>query len=389
GAQGRWPIAVLLLVQLLNGMVISAQRYFFPIYVSEALGLTAVLASSFVSLAQVAGIVAAVVGGGLIDTLGRKWTLVVGLAGFVLSSLVYFARAPWLVGGLWAVSGLAMTLASLGAQSYLIRAAGPQSIGVVSAFYHWGFTLGGAFGSPVAGQILDAQGYSVFARLLTSLAALNALLALGLMPRLNRARVRQAGVSWRVTLAGYLEIARHRRMMRLGLMRFLPTCYYGMSLVLIPLLIYAAQGTKTSVALFATTSQIIATVAQLGTGRAADRWGARMPTLIAMSVVSVAAIGQAVFARQAWGLFAFGCLGVAAAWSLSTLMPVIVSGSVPSETQGRALGALDLLWNLAMTLSVLVGGALVEIGTGLPFALAAVLSLGGVVVVVSFFGSRS
>ena len=107
--------------------------------------------------------------------------------------------------------------------------------------------------------------------------------------------------------------------------------------------------------------------------------------LVAMSAVALAALGQGLFASRGWGIFIFGCLGIAAAWSLSTLMPVVVSGAVAPETQGRVLGTLNLLWNLAMTLSALVGGALLEVRPGLPFLVASTLALCGVLVVGSFF----
>ena len=379
------PVAILLLVQLLNGIVVSAQRYFFPIYVSDSLGATAAFASSLVSVAQAAGMVAAMVGGGLTDTLGRKWTLVIGLGCFVMSSVAFLARAPWLVGALWVVSGLATSLESLGAQSYLIRAAGNRHIGTISAFYHWGFTLGGALGSPFAGYILDTRGYTVFATWLIGFAAVNLVLAVALMPSHQQRQTDQERQRWHRALAGYLHVVRQPLVVRLGLMRFLPTCYYGMSGVLVPLLIYARTGTKISVAAFATTSQVLATLAQLVTGRFADRVGPQTPTRIAMGAVALAALGQAAFARQPWGLFAFGCLGVAAAWSLSTMMLVLVSGATSHHEQGRVLGALALVWNLAMVLSVLVGGVLVEVSAGLPFAVASVLGLAGVLVVVSYF----
>ena len=383
------PVAALLLVQCLNGVVVSAQRYFFPIYVSDALGGTLVLASSLVSMAQAAGMVAALMAGGLTDTLGRKWTLVLGLGCFVVSSIAFFARIPWLVAALWVVNGLAMSLESLGAQSYLIRAGEHLRIGTISAFYHWGFTLGGALGSPFAGYVLDTRGYATFARLLMGLATFNTVLAVAVMPRLQHREAREDRHRWAEVLAGYLDVVRRPTVIRLGLIRFLPTCYYGMSGVLIPLLIYAQTGTKISVAAFVTTSQILAMGAQLIAGRAADRLGPRVPTLIAMGGVAAAALGQAVFAGQPWGLFAFGCLGMASAWSLSTMMLVLVSRATVAHEQGRVLGALHLVWNLAMVLSILVGGLLVEIRAGLPFAVASALGVGGVVAVLSYFGRQS
>ena len=75
----RRPITMLLIVQLLNGMAVAAKMNFFLIYVTDELGFATVVAAGLVSLGQVAGIVASVLGGSLNDALGRKWTLVSGL----------------------------------------------------------------------------------------------------------------------------------------------------------------------------------------------------------------------------------------------------------------------------------------------------------------------
>ncbi len=384
-ARSRWPIIMLLVVQLLYGVVVSAQSYFFPIYVKESLGLAAVVVSTFVSLRQMAGLATALVGGTLMDTVGRKWTLVMGLGCCAVGSAAFLVRSLWMVGLLWLVVGVAMSLESLGSQGYLIGAAGGAGLGMTSALYHWGFTLGGALGSPVAGRLLDTRGYGAFAPVLVALAGGTALLGAVWLPRLPRLTREVSRVSWREALAGYAEIVRRPVVLRLGLLRFLPTCYYGMAMVLIPLLIHAETGSNTSVAIFATASQVLATLTQLVAGRAADRVGPRLPTLIAMGAVLAAALGLALFAGHLWGLALFGVLGIAAAWALSTLMPVLVSVTVPAAMQGRVLGTLVLLWNLAMVLSAMIGGALVEVAVGLPFAIAALLNVGTLVVAVSFF----
>jgi MFS family permease len=366
-------------------MVVSAQSYFFPIYVKESLGLAAIVVSTFVSLRQMSGFATALVGGTLVDTLGRKWTLVLGLGFSALGSAAFLARLPWMVGALWVVVGIAMSLESLASQGYLIGVASGAGLGTTSALYHWGFTLGGALGSPVAGRLLDRQGYATFAPALIGLAAVTAFLGAVFLPRLQHASVEQSRISWREALAGYVEIVKQPVVRRLGLLRFLPTCYYGMAMVLIPLLINAETDSKTSVAIFATSSQILATLAQLVVGRVADRIGPRLPTLSAMSAVLAAAVGLALYAGQLWGLYVFGILGIAAAWALSTLMPVLVSGTIPAVMHGRVLGTLVLLWNLAMVLSAMIGGALVEVLVGLPFAVAAALNVGTLVLAVGFF----
>ena len=144
---------LLLVVQLLSGIVLSPQGFFFPIYLEEQLGYAAVFVSASVAMGRLLGMVASVVGGVLSDALGRKWTLVLGLIGLVFGSLLYMVRVPWLVILLWSVSGLGLGFHALGGQGYLIDAAGSERLGVISALYHWGFTVGGALSSPGAGAI--------------------------------------------------------------------------------------------------------------------------------------------------------------------------------------------------------------------------------------------
>ena len=58
-------------------------------------------------------------------------------------------------------------------------------------------------------------------------------------------------------------------------------------------------------------------------------FGARGPTLVAYTAIILAGLGLAATVNTVWGLFIFGVLGVAAAWSLSTLMYVWVADGVP------------------------------------------------------------
>jgi DHA1 family multidrug resistance protein-like MFS transporter len=380
----NWPVVLLLAVMLLSGITISPQRAFFPIYVEEQLGYPAVLVSTFVSLGLVLGMLAAIVGGVLSDTVGFKGTLVLGLLGIALANLAYLVRAPWLVLIFWVLGGLGLGLHTLGSMGYLIAAANPQRLGLFSALYHWGYTLGGALSSPVAGFVLDHSGFNAFGLALLALSGATMLGTVLLLPQLQR-RTTEKPLSIGETLIGYRTISRRPLMMLLGSMRFLPTCYYGMITVLNPLLINRLAGTKTAVAIYVTLSQVVATLAQIVVGRAADRMGSRRPTLVTFGILVVAIVGQGMFATQLWSYYVFGVLGIAAAWSLATLLPILVSESTAIEERGRVLGALHVLWNLAMIGGSMLGGALLEIAVGLPFAVVALLNIAAVALSVSFF----
>ena len=379
---GIWSVAALLLVQLLAGAWTLSLMSFFPIYLEEQLRYAPVAIASMVAVGQASGMVAALLGGGLSDTLGSKWVLVLGLLGSVVASLLFQTGLPLMVAVLWGLAGAAGSLQTLGGSSYLTRMADPRRLGFFSALYALSLTLGGALGSPAAGRILDTAGFRTYGLAGLGLAALTVVLAVVLLPNQAREAHAQGANSTRDSM---WDMTRRPVMRLLMALRFLPTIYYGMSVVLIPLMINHLAGNKTTVAIYATVSLTVASVAQLLTGRAADRYGHRRPTLVGYSALIVAALGLAAFANQLWGVFLFGVLGLAVAWSLATLLFCLVSDGVPRAEHGRAFGLLHATWSLAMITGSLLGGALTRVAPGLPFLVAGLLNIASVAVAMAFF----
>lgn len=378
-------VGVLLIIQLLSGGILSPQRFvFFPIYMEEQIGYSAVVISLWVAAGQFLGMLAAILSGAVGDRMGHKRTLLLGLGGFVLGGLIYLVTTPWLVFMFWAAGGLGQGFHAVGGQGYLIEGAGSKHLGVLSALYNWGFTLGGALGSAVAGIILDQHGFVAFGMTMLVVSLATVVGAAAFLPTLRPSAQVQT-TSWVRSLTGYRQVVRQPTVVILGLMRFLPTCYWGMAAVLIPLLVNRGADSKTTVALYATVSQVLASLAQIGAGRAADRWGADWPTRIAFGVLTSSVFGLALTGSELWGLFLFGVTAACAAWSLSTLMPTLVSIAAPAEERGRVLGALHLLWNLAMMIGAMLGGALLSIAVGLPFFVAGLLNLGALALTMLFF----
>ena len=258
------PVLPLLLIQLLAGAWILPQLSFFPIYLEEQLHYSPFTLSAVIAAGQVAGLVAALYGGRLTDTLGSKRVLVLGLMGAAVASLVFLMELPLLVVGLWLLGGAAGSLQTLGGSSYLTRTVDPLQLGVLSALYALSMTLGGAIGSPIAGQVLDAAGFQRYGLIGLSVVAITVLVAAIWLPPQRAGGEAQPG--GRVST---LSLA-HRPIVQLLMgLRFLPTIYYGMAMVLVPLMIHDLAGNKTTVALYGTASLVVASLAQLVAGRAA------------------------------------------------------------------------------------------------------------------------
>lgn len=376
------PIIILLALQMMGGMILSPHRTFFPIYLQD-LGSPVMLIAVLSTLNRLMGLIAALLGGTLSDSIGRKWTLLLGEVGFLLGAMVFLTPSTWLIAVLWATGGMGMGLSTLGGQSYFIDAAAPTHLSLLAAFYNWGYTVGGALSSPVAGFILDRWGYRAFGFALGALALTAIITNLVSLPRIKR-----SGEGHSIPhskLFGYGEVVRQPTAWLLAVLRFLPTVYWGMALVFIPLLLADAGASKTLMAWYATVSQITASLSQAVVGRIADHWGGKWPTVGAYAVLVLAVAFTGILADRLWGIFAFGTVGAAAAWSLSTLLPGMVARATSSQERGRVLGWIHLWWNLGMIVGSLVGGALFERWMGLPFILAGVLNVVSIALALIFF----
>jgi MFS family permease len=376
------PTLALLALQLMGGMILAPQSTFFPIYVKD-LGYSAMLIANIVTAKQIAGLISSLIGGTLSDSLGRRRTLLLGNAGFLLSSFAFLVVSPNWIGLLWTIGGFGLGLHTLGGQSYLMDAAAAGYLGLISALFNWGYTLGGALSSPIAGLILDRWDYAVFAGVLIAFSAGTIAVNQFILPRSPVAR--QARAPDLKRFFGYGDVALRPTVLILAALRFLPTVYYATMLILIPLLLDAAGATKTIIALYATVSWMVASLAQAVVGRAADRLGPKSSTAMTFGALLASVLGPGLWPSNLWVVFTFGTMGIAAAWSLSTLLPSLVAEATVSEERGRVLGFIHLWWNLAMAVGSMAGGALFEIAAGLPFLVTGAANLFSLALLFAFY----
>ncbi len=382
-ARSWWPAALLVAVQVANGIWYMPQLSFFPIYLQEDLGLSTVAISAIVSGALVSGMFAALLGGAVTGELSSKRTFVLGLLVSAVGVLAFLARIPWLVALLWFVGGAGLSLITVAGASYLTGLSARGALGILAALYSLSLTVGGVIGNPIAGWVIESYGFAAFGIAELVFILLTALFtARALIPIDDRApRAAPLAAFW----ASSAPLVRQVRVRMLIGLRGLPTIFYGLMTVLIPLLLNDLTGSKTLVAAYSTTNLVIASACQILAGRAADRWGARIPTVVAYTCLALAGLGLAFTAETVWGLFAFGVVGVAAAWSLSTLMYVWVADGVGAVERPPAFGLLHAVWCLSMIAGSLLGGALVRVADGLPFLAGALLVAGAPFLALAYY----
>ncbi len=365
------PTIALLGLQLMSGMIL-APHIFFPLYLKD-LDYSIILIANIVAVKQIAGLIASLVGGGLSDSLGRKHTLLLGNAGYLLSGFVFLIISPNWITLLWTISGFALGLHTLGGQSYLMDIAAPNYLGLISALFNWGYTLGGALSNPIAGLLLERWGYDALAWALIAFAACTIAINQFVLPRSPVER--QARALSPKRFFGYGDVATRPTVLLLAALRFLPTFYYAIMLILIPLMLDAAGASKTLVAWYATVSSVTAFLSQFVVGRAADKWGPKSSTAVTFGALLVSIVGTGLWPSDLWAVFAFGTIGMAAAWSLSALLPSLVAQAAAPEERGRILGFIHLWWNLAMIVGAMASGALFKLASGLPFLVSGVANV--------------
>jgi MFS family permease len=245
-------------------------------------------------------------------------------------------------------------------------------------------TIGGSIGNPLAGLLIERYGYGTFSWFAMALSASIVLAVIFLMAHFRGQAVE--AVSVRALWSGMISTTRQANVRLLIGLRCLPTIYYGMLTVHIPLLLNSLSGSKVLVAAYITTTLIVASVAQLLAGRAADRWGARLPTLAAYSALIFSGIGLTLQVRTVWGLFAFGVLGNAAAWSLSTMMYLWVNDGVPKAEHPPTFGLLHAVWSLSMMSGSVLGGLSAFGLAGLPFLVASLFNIGSIFLILVYYG---
>jgi hypothetical protein len=84
-------------------------------------------------------------------------------------------------------------------------------------------------------------------------------------------------------------------------------------------------------------------------------------------------------------LFGFGVLGIAAAWSLSTLMYVWVSDGIPKSDHPSTFGVLHAVWSLSMVGGAVLAGWFAESMPGAPFLVTGLLNAGAVSLALAYY----
>jgi MFS transporter, YNFM family, putative membrane transport protein len=362
----------LLVVSFFSTFVSAPLNSLLPVYVESELARAPFFSASLRAVFLILGGLFAVPAGRLADGWGIKPVYLIGVLGPILTGSIFFTGDPLILTFLCTGIGISSGFNSAGGQSYLISSAPVSVIGIASAGYFLGNTLGAASGNLFAGPIADALGFQTLGICATVAGIGLIVLTVTLLPAIPAPKSSGQDRS----LAGLVKLVKKTDVRLLLAIRFLPTSYWGGVTLLLPLLIYRLTGTYTAATTFTAISLSIAALFQVLTGRLCDRIGRWRPIITSSLMVAVSAIGLALFGQTLWGLYAFGIVAAASAWSLSTTMPGLIQLIADEGEKGRVVGAAHLSWSLGMLSGSLGAGKLIEWGPGWPFGIGFIFCLG-------------
>ncbi len=360
----------LLFVSFLISFLNAPSYALLPVYVEADLARSPLFAAGLRSTFLILGGVIALVAGRLADRWGPKPVYVIGTIGPLIAGAVFLTGDPASLALLCLGLGVTAGFDSAGGQSYLISVIGAKRIGIASAGYFVGNTLGTSLGNLFAGPIADAHGYGHLGRLVIAGSVGLILVAGFILPNIEAHHPEIKAAEPRASFRARREV-----WFLLGL-RYLPTCYWGAVTLTLPLLIYRLTESNAAVSTFSAVTLAIAAICQIATGRLCDRIGRWRPIFVAATLETLSALGLALYADSIAGIYVFGILAAASAWALSTTMPGLLQLVARPGEQGRLVGLAHFAWSAGMLTGNLGAGRLIDVNPAWPFAISVGLMLG-------------
>lgn len=382
---GSVPPALVTIVSILflNNVAVAAARALLPIYVESELNMSPAFTSLLVSLETVMGGLISVTAGAWADRLGHRLVLVIGILGFSAGLLQYLTGVPWLLVALAVVLGLAHGMRSTSGQSYLLTASSRQSVGVATAAYFLGGTIGMAASSAVAGPVVDRFGFGAYA--LVGL-GLNLVPAAITLRYLRDVRPKRPVGS---TDEGTWSVLMRREVWLMGGLRFVSTAFWGVWILAMPLLMFRATGSVLPPALlYGTVGMSLAAVSQFLIGHWSDRRGRTAPVYLVLSLQLAVALVAALGWQSTPILVVTGIAGVVTGWTMSVLVLGVVRDRTAPLERGRVVGFVHALWSFGILAGTVIAGMLIDIDPTLPLGLGALANLLSLVIAALLFHGR-
>ncbi|MBX6351053.1 MAG: MFS transporter [Clostridia bacterium] len=349
----------------------------FPILplVGVQLGLSGAFVGFVLASNRLTRLFANPVTGHLVDRVGGRLPLAVGLLVESLATLSMEAGLHLGHPGLWfllgrALWGVGSSLLIVGGTAAALAAARPEERGRTAGGVRSATSLGMPAGLVLGGVVAGLWSNDAAFLLATGLAAAGALLALGALPATTPSRRASPPPAGRAeerrdghgTLGAFLELARDRRVLALWVYNFLTFfTLQGALLTTLVLLVDARGFSLLGLPIQPTASLLMAVVilasagTSLATGRLVDRTGRRaalLPAAAAAIALGFAVLGEA--RTTAAAIVGALLLGVGMGGTNVPLL-ALLGDLAPRGRRGRAVGLFQVVGDAGGTLGPIVG----------------------------------
>jgi MFS family permease len=362
-----------------------------PLFASE-FGVDATAAGAVVSAFAFMRFVSGLGAGRLVDAMGERSSLVLGLVVVAVSSLVAgLSQSYTQLLVLRGVGGVGSAVFGVASVSIVLHVAAPRVRGRAMSVYRSGFLLGGIVGPGLGGAALGISLRAPFFLYAGTLALASAV-ALGFLSR-QRPSADGAGVEGPVEgadtgTAAVPTLEAPPDPAGPGLREVLRTVEYQAALVtnlavglavfglrsaLVPLLfVHALHTSNVWVAWAFLVSALVQTALMLPAGRWSDTAG-RRPALVTGAFVSAAGLAMLAIGGSVWlAMVAMAVFGAGSAFLGSA--PAALVGDVAGRRSGTVVAVFNMASDLGAVVGPVLAGFLVDHGSfGAAFGLGAVV----------------
>lgn len=298
-----------------------------------------------------------VVGGYLADRVGRRATLVIGMAGTAASFVILASvRNLVLIAVAAALSGLLIDVYRPALSAAVADLVPAHARARAYALIYWAVNLGVAVAGILGGLLADRSYWLLFLA--------DAATCLGFAAIIARAVPETRPATPSGDSGGYLDVLRDGVAMGLFLSILLSSVVYMQQLVTLPLAVRASGLSAGAYGLIYAMNPVAVILAQPLVLRLIDRLRA-VPTVAASSLILGVGFGLTAFARSVPAFAATVVVWTIGEIGFNAVVPALIASIAPAHMRGRYNGLVGMAFGASSLLGPLAGTWLFGIGPGL------------------------
>jgi len=330
---------------------------FLALYLSGPRRLTPATVGVVLACFGAGSLTSQIVGGYLADRVGRRATLVIGMAGTAASFVILASvRNLVLIAVAAALSGLLIDVYRPALSAAVADLVPAHARARAYALIYWAVNLGVAVAGILGGLLADRSYWLLFLA--------DAATCLGFAVIIARAVPETRPASPSGDSGGYRDVLRDGVAMGLFLSILLSSVVYMQQLVTLPLAVRASGLSAGAYGLIYAMNPVAVIVAQPLVLRLIDRLRA-VPTVAASSLILGVGFGLTAFARSVPAFAATVVVWTIGEIGFNAVVPALIASIAPAHLRGRYNGLIGMAFGASSLLGPLAGTWLFGVGPGL------------------------